>query len=70
MIQNLLNILQMCRNLVDFSYKIDEIVLTTILCINLILPLIGIFVGSIVSVIFKSSNTNLNIFKLQHNIAL
>ncbi len=60
----------MCRNLVDFSYKIDEIVLTTILCINLILPLIGIFVGSIVSVIFKSSNTNLNIFKLQHNIAL
>jgi hypothetical protein len=68
--QNLFIILELSRNLIDFTYKIQENILTNILCINLILPLVGIFIGSFLSILPKIINIKSNSFKIQHNIAL
>ncbi len=58
------------RNLIDFTYLTQEAFLSKLLCINLILPLIGIIVICIIAVFPLIVNKKTDFFNLQHKSAL
>ena len=58
------------RNLIDFTYKAQETLIPKFLCINLILPLIGILIASFIAGIPLILTTTSKNFKIQHTVAL
>ena len=59
------------RNLIDFSYQANGTYISSFLCINLILPLVGIIISSVIAGVpfLLSQKKNISL-QLQHEIAL